>query len=49
MNDDAATAVLGKKTTQHFSDDMDRKFCIAVLVIGLIALSSVAEGNPAAR
>ena len=28
---------------------MDRKFYIAVLVIGLIALTSVAEGNPAAR
>merc|ERR1712061_728870 len=29
--------------------NMDRKFYVAVLVIGLIALSSVAEGNPAAR
>merc|ERR1712117_691353 len=29
--------------------NMDRKFYIAVLVIGFIALSSVSEGNPAAR
>ena len=38
-----------EKYIAALSSDMDRKFCIAVLVIGLIALSSVAEGNPAAR